>query len=320
MKTVILLGRIVQLEELTKVQLKGITIGELLSYRLYDGITNGIHMLFVEPKKKAGTPRSLAITSSRFNSLFQKPVVYILPTCPAFERQRLIDKNVFFIVSDKFAYLPNLVANERMKMTKPAQRLTPVAQYLLLYHLQIESINGKTARDLENLIPYSYASITIGLTCLEELGLLSKTTIGGKSKVIHFELSGNKLWDAAQEYIINPVDEIVFCDKFDSDAVYPTCGINALSHYTMLNPDPEKMLVMSKKQWQEIKASNALVCLNKYDGNILIEVWKYPPVGIKDERQEWVDRLSLAISLKEDKDPRVEGEVERLINETEWKD
>ena len=35
---------------------------------------------------------------------------------------------------------------------------------------------------------------------------------------------------------------------------------------------------------------------------------------------EWVDRLSLAISLREDEDPRVEGEVERLINEIEWKD
>lgn len=320
MKTVVLLGRIVQLDELTKFQLKGITIGELLSYRFYDGISNGIPMLFVEPKKKVGTPRSLAITSSRFNSLFQKPVVYILPTCPTFERQRLIDKNVFFIVSDKFAYLPNLVVNERMKITKPAQRLTPVAQYLLLYHLQIEGINGKTARDLENLIPYSYASITIGFTCLEELGLLSKTIIGGKSKVIHFELSGKKLWDAAQDYFINPVDETVFCDKFNSDTIYPTCGINALSHYTRLNPDPEKMFVMTKKQWQDIKASDVLVCPNKYDGNILIQVWKYPPVGIKDERQEWVDRLSLTISLNEDQDPRVEGELEQLINETEWKD
>ena len=37
-------------------------------------------------------------------------------------------------------------------------------------------------------------------------------------------------------------------------------------------------------------------------------------------KAEWVDRLSLAISLSEDEDPRVEGEVERLINEIEWKD
>jgi len=33
-----------------------------------------------------------------------------------------------------------------------------------------------------------------------------------------------------------------------------------------------------------------------------------------------VDRLSLAISLREDTDPRVENEVERLINDIEWKD
>ena len=37
-------------------------------------------------------------------------------------------------------------------------------------------------------------------------------------------------------------------------------------------------------------------------------------------KAEWVDKLSLAISLREDEDPRVEGEVERLINEIEWND
>ena len=35
---------------------------------------------------------------------------------------------------------------------------------------------------------------------------------------------------------------------------------------------------------------------------------------------EWVDKLSLAISLRDDDDPRVEGEIERLINELKWKD
>jgi hypothetical protein len=33
-----------------------------------------------------------------------------------------------------------------------------------------------------------------------------------------------------------------------------------------------------------------------------------------------VDKLSLAISLKDDDDPRVEKEVERLISEMTWKD
>ena len=150
--------------------------------------------------------------------------------------------------------------------------------------------------------------------------MLSRTTINGKSKVIQFELSGRKLWDAAQNYLINPVDETVYCDQLHTQGFYPIGGINALSHYTMLNPDSEKMLVMTKQQWQGIKESDVLVNANKYDGNIIVEVWKYPPVGLKDDKHEWVDRLSLAISLKDDEDPRVEGEVERLINETEWKD
>lgn len=63
---------------------------------------------------------------------------------------------------------------------------------------------------------------------------------------------------------------------------------------------------------------DAYLIYNEFDGNIIIEAWRYPPVTAIGTKAEWVDRLSLAISLREDEDPRVEGEVERLINETEW--
>ena len=76
--------------------------------------------------------------------------------------------------------------------------------------------------------------------------------------------------------------------------------------------------MMSVKQLREFTAAGALVRPNQYDGNILIEAWKYPPVFKIGTEAEWVDRLSLAVSLREDADPRVEGEVERLINDIEW--
>ena len=87
-----------------------------------------------------------------------------------------------------------------------------------------------------------------------------------------------------------------------------------------LNPDPERMIMVSVKQLREFKSSGVLVRPNEFDGNIIIEAWKYTPVTAIGTKAEWVDRLSLAVSLREDEDPRVEGEVERLINETEWKD
>ena len=38
------------------------------------------------------------------------------------------------------------------------------------------------------------------------------------------------------------------------------------------------------------------------------------------DKSQWVDRLSLVLSLRDDDDPRVEKEVERIISEQKWKD
>lgn len=319
-KEIAILGRPIQLQERSKAQMEGATIGDLLTYKFYDGEFHGMPLLFAEPKGKVATPRCLSVTANNLTSLLQLPIVFLLPACPAYERQRLIDKDVYFVVSEKYVHLPMLLANERVRKTKQAKTLTPVAQYLLLYHLQIGSIEGMAARDIEDKIPYSYASITLGLTCLEDLGLCKKVAEASKRKVIHFDMKGMNLWEQTQPFFVNPVEERIYCDGLLSDDSFPECGINALAHYTRLNPDPERTIMMSVKQLRNFKSSEALVRPNEFDGNIIIEAWKYPPITAIGVKAEWVDKLSLAISLREDEDPRVEGEVERLINETEWKD
>lgn len=319
-KEIAILGRPIQLQERSKAQMEGATIGDLLTYKFYDGEFHGMPLLFAEPKGKVATPRCLSVTANNLTSLLQLPIVFLLPACPAYERQRLIDKDVYFVVSEKYVHLPMLLANERVRKTKQAKALTPVAQYLLLYHLQIGSIEGMAARDIEDKIPYSYASITLGLTCLEDLGLCKKVAEASKRKVIHFDMKGMNLWEQAQPFFVNPVEERIYCDGLLSDDSFPECGINALAHYTRLNPDSERTIMMSVKQLRNFKSSEALVRPNEFDGNIIIEAWKYPPVTAIGVKAEWVDKLSLAISLREDEDPRVEGEIERLINEIEWKD
>lgn len=319
-KEVVILGRPIQLQERSKAQMKGVTIGDTLTYKFYDGEFHGMPLLFAEPKGKVAAPRSLSVTASNLSSLFQRPTVFLLPACPAYERQRLIDKDVYFVVSDKYVHLPMLLANERIRKTKQAKALTPVAQYLLLYHLQIESIEGLAARDIENKMPYSYASITLGVTCLEDLGLCQKVSDGAKRKAIHFVRMGKELWEQARPFLVNPVEERIYCDELLTEEHFTTCGINALAHYTWLNPDPERIIMMTVKQLRDYRAAGVIVRPNEFDGNIIIEAWKYPPVTNIGTETEWVDRLSLAISLREDADPRVEGEVERIINEIEWKD
>ena len=312
-KNIVILGRTIRLQERSKAQMKGATVGDLIAYRFYDGVYLGVPLLFAEPKGEVASPHNLSITAGNLTSLFNLPTVFLLASCPAYERQRLIDKNVFFVVSEKYAHLPMLVANERIRRTKIAKTLTPVAQYILLYHLQVESLEGMAALDMEGKLPYAYTSITLGITCLTDLGLCEKVADGSKRKVMRFQKAGKELWERALPLLVNPVEQKIYCDEFLSKASFPVCGINALAHYTRLNPDPERIIMMGMERFRELKASGALVRPNEFDGNVVIEAWKYPPVAKMGETPQWVDKLSLALSLHDDDDPRVEKEVELMI-------
>ena len=312
-KNIVILGKTIHLQERSKAQMKGATVGDLIAYRFFDGVYLGVPLLFAEPKGEVASPHNLSITASNLTTLFNLPTVFLLASCPAYERQRLIDKNVFFVVSEKYAHLPMLVANERVRRTKIAKTLTPVAQYILLYHLQVESLEGMAARDMEVKLPYAYTSITLGITCLADVGLCEKEADGSKRKVMHFPKSGKELWEQALPLLVNPVDQRIYCDEFLSEESFPVCGINALAHYTRLNPDPERIIMMSVKQLRDMNSSGALVRPNEFDGNVVVEAWKYPPVAKMGETPQWVDKLSLALSLHDDDDPRVEKEVELMI-------
>ena len=318
MDSILILGRRVKLMSRDKKQLKGLAVGDILSYRFMEGKYLGQEYLFAKPIGMKSTPRAMAITSNKVKEILGLPLVYILESCPAYLRQRLREKGVFFVVSDKFAFLPTLIANERIRITPEAERLTPVAQYLLLYHLQVKNLDGMAAKEISSYIPYSYSNVTLGLVCLEDLGLIRRETDDSKRKVVQFTSVGKALYDKALEYLQNPVESQLYCDALDSKKRFPTCGINALSHFSMLSPDPERMVAVSKKDLKELRKEDAIVGENRYDGSVFIEVWKYPPVTEEGYDGEWVDKISLALSLADDQDPRVEKEVERMLGEIKW--
>ncbi len=201
-------------------------------------------------------------------------------------------------MSEEYAHLPGIIALEKTSNRKIAEVLTPVAQYILLYHLQVGSIEGMSPRDIAPLLPYSYESVTLGVTCLEDVGLCQKIQNGQRSKVVHFELKGKELWDKAQNVLLSPVENRIFCDDIRLDAEYPVCGINALAHYSMLNRDREEMIMMTSKEYRAVKSADVMENPNIYDGNYIIEVWKYPVVSKMGDKSQWVDRLSLVLSLR----------------------
>lgn len=317
-KQVNIAGQKIAFSERPSENLKGINVGEKIAFNFYDGSFRGVDMLFVEPKRQNPTPRNCQMYAGRFDKIFGLPVIFLLHPAPAYERERLLQKNIFFVMSDKYANLPMLVALERVSNRKTSERITPVAQYILLYHLQIDSLENMSAKEIAKMVPYSYESVTLGISCLEDLGLAEKIPLNAKSKAIHFEMEGKELWDKAQPLLLNPIEKTIYCDGIDCERDFTVCGINALSHYSHLNPDREQWIMTSAREYREMINSGELANPNEFDGNIILEVWKYPPVAPIDETPQWVDKLSLVLSLQDDHNPRVEKEVEYIIDTMQW--
>lgn len=315
---VIINGRRIPLSKREVKDLKGITIGDKIGFEFFEGAFQELNLLFVRPKSSNPTPRNCAFMAERLKKLFGLPVVFILKSGPTYERQRLVDKGVYFVMSDKYAFLPTLIALECVGNRKRPIRLTPVAQYLLLFHLQVASLENMSAMAIKEIVPYSYESITLGITCLADLGLCTKINVGSKSKAIHFPLSGKALWEKAKPYLINPVEKIVYCDELRNGKPFPVCGINALAKHSHLNPDSENWVAITAKEFRKLKSEEAFVNLNPFDGQMIVEVWKYPPIKQIEASENCVDKLSLTLSLANDDDPRVEQEVEYLIENMKW--
>ena len=75
-------------------------------------------------------------------------MVVILDSLSYYERERLINQGVYFVISDKYAFLPSLIVNvQAKKKVKNPARLTPAAQYVLLYYLLSEKPKEEYGED-----------------------------------------------------------------------------------------------------------------------------------------------------------------------------
>jgi hypothetical protein len=86
-------------------------------------------------------------------------------------------------------------------------------------------------------------------------------------------------------------------------------GIEAMSEYTMLNPQQYPTLAISK---QEAKS----LMLNKQVGDYEVQIWRYNPRLLTPKNV--VDKLSLYLSMKDTDDERIQIELENLINSIQW--
>lgn len=312
-KSISIAGVPVILVPIAREGLKGLNLDTILMFRFYKTVFNQHELCIAEPTSDAAplTPKRSRDIAERIERAIGMPVAFLLPSLPYYERSRLVTHGVYFVVSDKYVFLPGMLINAQTKRQgKERKKLSATAQYILLYYLLHKEINEFTLQEIETKIPYSYQLISRAAVELEDKQLFQSEK-DWKTKLMSSDMSREMLWEKAQPFLTSPIKKVVYTDDLWSAPFY-IGGVSALSHYSNLNPDEQQTRVIWNKDYD--KKKDAELAKNDPDSNYRIEIWKYSPKMLP-QQHKYVDRLSLYLSLRDDTDPRINKELDITLNE-----
>ena len=269
---------------------------------------SGQKAVFLYPKTELEQVETLKKHLERVKKVADRPVVLVLEQITARQKEYLLREKIAFIVDGKQIYLPFMAAylQERCDAEKSdREEILPSAQMLLLYFIYEgakELSTSQAAKDLD-LTPTSISKQ------LEEMGTLQSRKIGVQ-KILFSENSPKELFYKAEKVLLNPVKRTVYvpCEEVKNELL--ESGYSALAEYSMLNA-PGVWCYASERisQWNDCMTKD----LQDSNSQVAVEMWRYDPRKLS--KKKMVDELSLALSLREDADERVEEAVEEMLND-----
>lgn len=240
----------------------------------------------------------------------------LLKSITPYQRKKFIQEKIQFIVPNNQLFLPYCGIDLREKMNKAAKtpkRFSTKTQLLFIALCHNNAIFDMSYVDIAKELHFNKMDITRAVKELIALGLISEKKIGTTKKIIPL-FKGKDLYEKGKVFLISPISKIVIAKKED---VFNGCeaGIYALAKKTMLSYTEKPIYAVSKKYNKSIKTYEKEY-LNEPE-MCVVELWKYDPCLFAGNNNI-VDCISLAASLKHEKDERVQMSIDQMIEECKW--
>ncbi len=246
--------------------------------------------------------------------------ILVAPSIDSFNRKRLIEQRIPFVVPNNQLYLPDLGLDLReyfiAERLKP-KKLSPSAQLCLIKLLIERKEDFRSLADFAKVLSYSKMSMTRAANELIRHGLVTEE-ITGKTRWMRLEASPREIWEKAMPLLRNPVQHKKWVVGISSQAQgFLKAGESALSEWSMLSPPSIPVVAVGKKVWKAVKDRADIDVIAVPDNDsIELQVWRYDPqVTSKHGR---VDPLSLYLSLNDEADERVVQGLADMIEGLNW--
>lgn len=258
---------------------------------------------------------------------FDLPVIVIFNKLEAYNRKRLIERRVAFIVPNKQLYMPELfidLKDYNKASPKETNTFTPIAQQLFLLYLLDKNksllLEQKTFKELAVLLKTNPMAITRAVENLKQHEIIVVTE--GKEKFVQFKLERHELWHNAMQrnLLVTPVIKRVYVDEMPDEHLL-LCNASALPEYTDMNDVRQEFYAIEKNIFYKLQKKQALINMNEHEGKYCLEVWKYSPTLLSELEQPdapVVDPLSLYLSLKDSQNERIEMALDQITDKYTW--
>ncbi len=294
-------GKKMVLDELGKDDTKKIPFYIMNDYKIWKGKLFEKDVLLMEKiTPEHTTPLQYQKQMRLVEKKLQSPVVFLLPEIRPYDRNRLIQKQINFIIENKQMFIPQLLIDfkEYGGVTLQSTFLQPAAQTMVLFQLQKQNLNGLNYKQIAKQLNYSYLTISRAVENLIRFGICK--TKGTKEKTIVFEINKKELWEKTLPIMRTPVKKKMFINEvLPNNLVFKT-NIDALAFYTNLNNDGNSYYAISHADFLKLKKEDKIKTTSNYDGDYIIEIWRYNP-GVLTQNN-YVDPLSLYLAYKDSED------------------
>lgn len=262
------------------------------------------------------TPHTIQKHWKQVIEKWNNPCVYISGTTSSYNRKRLIQYRIPFIIPNNQIYIPDFGYDlrEHFKQQRVHKEFfSPATQAVVISTLLREKNERLIPSELAVILGYSPMTMTRAFNELEAAGI-GKLIKKGKERWWVFEDTKRGLWEQTNNMLRSPVKsrEPMKSWPISKMMQMPLAGVSALAEMTMINSPLLPIYAIGIEDYLRINIPKGFYRLFHIDeADFELETWNYNPTLFSKDGK--VDPFSLYLSLRETTDERIEIALEELL-------
>ena len=278
-------------------------------------------LIAIDKGPEVHSPAKLRVQIERLRTLVELPVIYATETLASYERRRLIEYRIPFLVPGNQLYLPDLGIDLReyfrTRSRADGTPVSPATQAVLVAMLLSEPWKNEwVVSEIVARLGYTAMTLTRVLRELSTEGI-ANVHRHGRERRLHVDGAPQEVWDRARKSLSSPVKRSIWVPTVPGAEPAPRlAGLSALAHLTHLADPPSPVFAIGPNDWRRVKQAKRQLSMQPIDGFTEWQLWSYSPAI--QPKGLTVDPLSLMLSLESIADERIQMALDELREHLPW--